>query len=815
MAPKKKAGGEANDDRLHVVVRIRPPVRQDEKFGEGSEALQVDKERNIMWLLQKDEAGGGGKTKQYAFDRVLWKDSQQIDAWEAAGVPVVKGAMEGYTGCVMCYGQTGAGKSYTLANNKPGQEGIMVQSFNYLFTAMAEERELKYDIKMAYVQIYLDGITDLLNPKNDIDIREDPKDGVYVAGVTWSPVTTTKEALTVLDKGNGNRATAATKMNADSSRSHAALMLSITCTGGPRTLMGKLFLVDLAGSERIKKSGVEGAALDEAKAINLSLTTLGRCIEILSSGKKEKPPFRESKLTRLLSNAIGGAAKTTLIVCVAPTVSDVFETTNSLEFGLQAMKVETKAKINASTDYNSLTSSLMTQRAAKQTPLFELEASVLRELQPSLDEVCRLEMEFKDILLVKDMMEERVIEQEKAVKELKKQAVAEAERDEMAMVELLNQRSKARTDLEKVLLSLSDNPEIKSIQEEHEKEKNLTSKRALELQELLQTAELKAPHEQSALDATLEGAIHTARNLGQIAAYFFQTGAANEAADFYMQAKGIFEAVLGDTHPKTQQWQQDLFFLINAPAIQRITAAAAADQGDPEMTAQDWWMQNLPANIQILPGNTQTTPRGGDGADDWADGWWMQNLFDMKTRDQSAQPDEEASYIQAIFATPRGDANIFTPRGTFSGLQGLQSGLPPVTQKQDVTFTADWVQSAFEGGNNTRRVNSSEEIDQKMVEANEWLMTAFGTPRETNVPPPSLLPKPSSTPRDSAQGRQSDDLVLAAAMQAAISTPRTQATSTVVDDRAMASAANKIFHNTPENTKSSHKFANGWAAQKL
>ena len=136
-----------------------------------------------------------------------------------------------------------------------------------------------------------------------------------------------------------------------------------------------------------RQSGVEGAALDEAKAINLSLTTLGRCIEILSSGKKERPPFRDSKLTRLLSNAIGGAAKTTLIVCVAPTVSDAFETTNSLEFGLQAMKVEVKAKINASTDYNSLTASLMTQRADKEKPIHEMECEVLRELQPKLDQV--------------------------------------------------------------------------------------------------------------------------------------------------------------------------------------------------------------------------------------------------------------------------------------------------------------------------------------------------------------------------------------------------------------------------------------------
>ena len=146
----------------------------------------------------------------------------------------------------------------------------------------------------------------------------------------------------------------------------------------------------------MKKSGVEGSAFDEAKAINQSLTILGRCIEILASNKKERPPFRESKLTRLLSNAIGGAAKTTLVVCVAPTMTDQFETVNSLEFGQQAMNVVVRARVNASTDFSSLCASLMAQRDAKQKPIHQLEMKVMQELQPQLDEVIRLELECKE-----------------------------------------------------------------------------------------------------------------------------------------------------------------------------------------------------------------------------------------------------------------------------------------------------------------------------------------------------------------------------------------------------------------------------------
>jgi kinesin family protein 5 len=122
----------------------------------------------------------------------------------------------------------------------------------------AEQREYVYDVQIAYLQIYLDQLSDLLDPEAQIDLREDPKEGVYVSGARWHTVHNTKDAMAVIEAGNENRNTACTKMNADSSRSHAVLIMNLRCTGGLKTLNGKLFLVDLAGSERVKKSGVEG-----------------------------------------------------------------------------------------------------------------------------------------------------------------------------------------------------------------------------------------------------------------------------------------------------------------------------------------------------------------------------------------------------------------------------------------------------------------------------------------------------------------------------------------------------------------------------
>ena len=129
---------------MRVVVRIRPPVRQDEKFGEGSESLQYDKERNLLFLLARDE-DSNVNPKQFVFDHVLWKDSSQDDAW-AVSISVIKACLQGYTGCVMCYGQTGSGKTYTIANEMRGQEGVMVQAFNHIFSHAAADRELKYEV---------------------------------------------------------------------------------------------------------------------------------------------------------------------------------------------------------------------------------------------------------------------------------------------------------------------------------------------------------------------------------------------------------------------------------------------------------------------------------------------------------------------------------------------------------------------------------------------------------------------------------------------------------------------------------------------
>ena len=288
---------------------------------------------------------------------------------------------------------------------------------------------------------------------------------------------------------------------------------------------------------------------------------------------------------------------------------------------------------------------------------------------------------------------------------LEKEALVADEEAKAVMVGLLNERSEAAQALEKVLMSLSSDPEMKAAQEEHEAEKAELLRKSMALQEELRTSEGAEQAQRHAFDDQVEGVVQTARNLGQMAAYFLQTNQVEEAADFYLQAKSMFEGLLGANHPKTLQWQEDLFFLINAPVIQQmvkqaqdehkgaaINPSANIDRGKDEHL---WWLQNL-----FEMGN-HDKPEGSDKDEDILDNWWMQNLFAMdevasnKPATAAGSDDDNADFMQVLFGTPRGDGKTtprggpaFTPRGTLvalsevNGNKGAAISLGKPLQKQ-------------------------------------------------------------------------------------------------------------------------------------
>ncbi|KAH8938760.1 hypothetical protein BDL97_16G101500 [Sphagnum fallax] len=290
--------------------------------------------------------------------------------------------LEGYNGTVMAYGQTGTGKTFTLG--KLGEEdcsdrGIMVRAMEDI---LADIKPGEDTVTVSYLQLYMESVQDLLAPERDnIAITEDPRTGdVSVPGATQVQLQDQSSFVRLLDVGEANRFAANTKLNTESSRSHAILLVQVKKTvrakPGDRELIvlnengngssqlvkgiraptirrSKLLIVDLAGSERVDKSGSEGHTLEEAKSINLSLTALGKCINALAENSPHVP-IRDSKLTRMLRDSFGGTARTSLVVTIGPSPQHRGETASTIMFGQRAMKVENMVKLKEEFDYKSL-----------------------------------------------------------------------------------------------------------------------------------------------------------------------------------------------------------------------------------------------------------------------------------------------------------------------------------------------------------------------------------------------------------------------------------------------------------------------------
>ena len=281
-------------------------------------------------------------------------DSRQTDIFDFSIRPTVDDILNGYNGTVFAYGQTGSGKSFTMMGADIDDDitrGIIPRIVEQIFASIsAAPPTTEYTVRVSYMEIYMERIRDLLQPQNDnLPIHEEKMRGVYVKGLTEFYVGSVPEVYEVMRAGGNNRATAATKMNQESSRSHSIFVITVAQknveSGSAKS--GQLFLVDLAGSEKVGKTGASGQTLEEAKKINKSLSALGMVINALTDGKSTHVPYRDSKLTRILQESLGGNSRTTLIICCSPSSFNADETVSTLRFGERAKKIQNKAKINA------------------------------------------------------------------------------------------------------------------------------------------------------------------------------------------------------------------------------------------------------------------------------------------------------------------------------------------------------------------------------------------------------------------------------------------------------------------------------------
>lgn len=374
-------------------------------------ATALDASDKIVTLSENLHAAANGgvengivyNTYKFGFDRAFGPGSDQVQVYNESARDVVAKVLQGYNGSIIAYGQTGAGKTHTMTGDLDGeQRGIIPRAVDDVFQHIVHDigtEQCNYLVRASYLQIYNEIVSDLLKPENkNLMIREDKKRGVYVEGLSEWVVRTPSDVYDLMQRGENARMTGATRLNEVSSRSHAIFIIVVEKSsleqqenssarpwetrlesesdagimvgddsdamqpvpfGAKRTVrMGKLNLVDLAGSERVHLTGAKGTRLEESKKINQSLSALGNVIGALTDPKrrgiKAHIPYRDSKLTRILEDSLGGNCKTTFVAVISPAVESFSESLSTLKFAHRAKRVKNEPRVNEDENHRTL-----------------------------------------------------------------------------------------------------------------------------------------------------------------------------------------------------------------------------------------------------------------------------------------------------------------------------------------------------------------------------------------------------------------------------------------------------------------------------
>ncbi|KAL7552959.1 hypothetical protein ACHAWF_018456 [Thalassiosira exigua] len=345
-------------ESIKVVFRVRPLNSKEKQHGRKIATI-AHEDKGVIELRNSSPEGEGEVSKTFTFDAVFSEKSSQRHIYDVCAAPVVQSVLEGYNGTVFAYGQTGAGKTHTMEGvNEPSTlRGIIPNTFEHIFDHIAlndkpNGSKDKYLVRASYFEIYNEEIRDLLSqtPQNSLELKESPDSGIYVKGLTSTVVKSVAEIDDVLQKGKKNRSVGATLMNAGSSRSHSIFSIVVECCSSDglneHIRVGKLNLVDLAGSERQSKTGATGERLKEATKINLSLSALGNVISALVDGKSNHIPYRDSKLTRILQDSLGGNTKTVMCANAGPADYNYDESLSTLRYANRAKNIKNRPVIN-------------------------------------------------------------------------------------------------------------------------------------------------------------------------------------------------------------------------------------------------------------------------------------------------------------------------------------------------------------------------------------------------------------------------------------------------------------------------------------
>lgn len=391
---------------IKVIARFRPP--NEEELKHGNQITEFYNDNKSVSIHTKEFSNN------FTFDKVFDPSSSQLDVYNYSIKETIDDFFKGYNGTILAYGQSGSGKSFTMTGGVH-LDGIIPRLITDIFNSISNGLdEIEYTVGVLYMEIYMEQIRDLLDDSPNLNahqhqhqnpdlprhlillfaqllpnngnpqkytIHEDKTNGVYVKGLKQAFVSSSTELLSILQKGDRMRVVGSTNVNVESSRSHTIFQIKLSqkLLEDNTIKNSNLFLVDLAGSEKIIKTGAVGHTLEEAKKINSSLSALGNVIYSLAEGKSSHIPYRDSKLTRILQESLGGNSRTSLIITCSPSSVNEQETLSTLRFGSSAKKIKNNAHINT-----ELSSSAMKAKIETLQKTIDQNRKYIEELEEAL-----------------------------------------------------------------------------------------------------------------------------------------------------------------------------------------------------------------------------------------------------------------------------------------------------------------------------------------------------------------------------------------------------------------------------------------------
>ncbi|XP_076008139.1 kinesin-like protein KIF19 isoform X2 [Genypterus blacodes] len=459
-----KDTGESKEHQLTVALRIRPLSDAEQEEGATIVAHRMDDQMVVLMDPMEDPddilRANRSREKTYMFDVAFDYLASQEEVYRATTKGLIEGLISGYNATVFAYGPTGCGKTYTMLGTDK-EPGIYVRTLNDLFRAIEETSDdMQYSVSMSYLEIYNEMIRDLLNPSSGfLDLREDSKGVIQVAGITEVSTINAQEIMELLMRGNKQRTQEPTAANQTSSRSHAVLQVAVKQQSRCRDVLqevrfARLFMIDLAGSERAAQTQNRGQRLKEGAHINRSLLALGNCINALSDKNGHKyVNYRDSKLTRLLKDSLGGNSRTVMIAHISPASMAFEESRNTLTYADRAKSIRTRVKKNLIN---------VSYHIAQYTNIIsDLRCEIQRLKKKIADQAGRqLNSDRADIRHVQAEVQAHSSQQSRAEMDQLREKLLDAFRQQMeirkSLMELDNSNMEIQIDTSKHLLTIAD-----------------------------------------------------------------------------------------------------------------------------------------------------------------------------------------------------------------------------------------------------------------------------------------------------------------------------------------------------------------------